>query len=196
MTEDTPPPSSKTELRAAARRVRREAAARLGVAAGTALAGLAASLGLASGATVAGYWPLDGEIDPRPLMAALAGLGHRLALPVVAERGGLLEFRRWSPGEALEPGPHGTRHPPAQAGTVAPAALLVPLLAFDRRGFRLGYGGGYYDRTLAELRRGGSILAVGLAFAAQEVERVPADPWDMPLDLVATEQGVIVMADA
>lgn len=79
---------------------------------------------------------------------------------------------------------------------MAPAALLVPLLAFDRRGFRLGYGGGYYDRTLAELRRGGSILAVGLAFAAQEVERVPADPWDMPLDLVATEQGVIVMADA
>lgn len=196
MTEhpDFPPP--KTELRAAARRTRREAAARQGDAAGAALAGLAASLRLPPGAVVAGYWPLDGEIDPRPLMAALAGLGHPLALPVVAERGAVLEFRRWSPGEALEPGPHRTRHPPVSAGTVAPAALLVPLLAFDRRGFRLGYGGGYYDRTLAGLRRGGTILAAGLAFAAQEVERVPADPWDMPLDLVATEQGVIVMADA
>lgn len=196
MTDETVSPSPKSELRAAARRVRREVAVRLGDAAGAALAGLAGQLGLPPGAVVAGYWPLEGEIDPLPLMAALARLGHPLALPVVAEAGGALEFRRWSPGEVLEAGPHRTRHPPASAGTMTPAALLVPLLAFDRRGFRLGYGGGYYDRTLAGLRRGGDIRAVGLAFAAQEVERVPADPWDMPLDLIATEQGVIVTADA
>jgi len=192
MTESIPP-LSKTELRRIARRTRRDAMARLGTAAGRALAGLAAGLGLPDGAVLAGYWPLEGEIDPVPLMEALAARGHTLALPAVTETGGILEFRRWIPGESLEDGPHGTRHP-ADAPAVTPNALLVPLLAFDRRGFRLGYGGGYYDRTLAGLRRNGEVVAVGLAFAAQEVESVPTDPWDIPLDLIATEQGVIVTA--
>ena len=185
---------SKTDLRRIARQTRRDEAARLGRAAALALAGLADGLGLPEGACVAGYWPLEGEIDPVPLMEVLAARGHVLALPVVTETGGVLQFRRWAPGEDLEPGPHGTRHPAASQGFITPTILLVPLLAFDRRGFRLGYGGGYYDRTLAQLRRGGILLAIGLAFAAQEVESVPTDPWDIALDFIATEQGVIVTA--
>ncbi|CUW41192.1 putative 5-formyltetrahydrofolate cyclo-ligase [Magnetospirillum sp. XM-1] len=193
MTEAIAPSAEKTQMRAAARRKRRDAALAHGPAAALALAGLAGALGLAQGSVVAGYWPLEGEIDPLPLMEALASRGHVLALPAVTETGGILEFRRWAPGDALESGPHGTSHP-ADAPPVTPGALLVPLLAFDRRGFRLGYGGGYYDRTLGGLRRGGALVAVGLAFAAQEVETVPTDSWDIPLDLIATEQGVIVTA--
>lgn len=186
---------SKTDLRRIARQTRRAEAARLGLAAPLALAGLADALGLPEKACVAGYWPLEGEIDPVPLMEALAARGHVMALPVVTETGGILQFRRWVPGEDLEPGPHGTRHPAAAQPVMTPGVLLVPLLAFDRRGFRLGYGGGYYDRTLGNLRRGGAAgIAVGLAFAAQEVENVPTDPWDIALDLIATEQGVIVTA--
>lgn len=189
--------SDKAAQRAAARTIRRDAAHVGGTEAARALAGLAPALALPPAAVVAGYWPLGDEIDPVPLMVALAGLGHPLALPVVAEAGGVLDFRPWTPGEALEPGPHRTRHPSAGAGSVTPAVLLVPLLAFDRRGFRLGYGGGYYDRTLAGLRGGGEgILAVGLAFAAQEMERIAADPWDQLLDRIATEQGVIVTGKA
>lgn len=192
MTESIHSPG-KSDLRRIARQTRRDAMARLGPAAGLALAGQATGLGLPAGAVVAGYWPLEGEIDPVPLMESLAARGHVLVLPAVTETGGILEFRRWTPGEALEDGPHGTRHP-ATAPALAPNALLVPLLAFDRRGFRLGYGGGYYDRTLAGLRRDGEVFAVGLAFAAQEVERVPTDPWDIALDRIATEQGVIETA--
>lgn len=192
MTEPIPP-LSKTDLRRQARQRRREAALSCGPAAALALAGLAGGLGLPERAVVAGYWPLEGEIDPLPLMTALAARGHVLALPAVTETGGILEFRRWAPGDALESGPRGTSHP-ADAPPVIPDAVLVPLLAFDRRGFRLGYGGGYYDRTLGGLRRGGALVAVGLAFAAQEVETVPTDPWDIPLDLIATELGVIVTA--
>lgn len=193
MTDATLPSADKTSMRAAARRTRRAAALSHGPAAALALAGLAEALGLPQGGVVAGYWPLEGEIDPLPLMEALASQGYALALPAVTETGGILEFRRWSPGDGLEAGPHGTSHP-ADGPPVTPAALLVPLLAFDRRGFRLGYGGGYYDRTLGDLRRGGALLAIGLAFAAQEVGCVPTDPWDIPLDMIATEQGVIVTA--
>jgi 5-formyltetrahydrofolate cyclo-ligase len=193
MTESIAPSSDKTKMRDAARLKRREEALVRGPAAARALAGLVEALNLPKASVVAGYWPLESEMDCRPLMEALAARGHPLALPVVLKAGGALEFRPWVPGEALEPGPHGTHHPPPRPPLV-PQAVLVPLLAFDRRGFRLGYGGGYYDRTLGALRRGGGMVTVGLAFAAQEVERVPADEWDIPLDLIATEQGVIVTA--
>lgn len=188
--------SAKARLRTLARRTRREAWSRLGPDAAAVLASLAGGLSLPAGAVVAGYWPLDGEMDCVPLMDALAAKGHPLALPVVVETGGALEFRPWALGQTLEDGPHNTRHP-AAAPPVIPGVVLVPLLAFDRRGFRLGYGGGYYDRTLAGLRQGGAgPLTVGLAFAAQEIERVPTDPWDVELDKIATELGVIVTAKA
>ncbi len=144
------------------------------------------------GAIVAGYWPLPGEIDPRPLMLALAGRGHALALPVTGARGTPLSFRLFRFGDALLPGPFRTSEPAPCAPDVAPDWLLVPLVAFDRAGNRLGHGAGYYDATLAVLRARQSVFALGIAFAAQEVERVPADERDQRLDAIATETGVIV----
>jgi len=139
-----------------------------------------------AGSAVAGFWPLAGEIDIRPLLLALIERGHPVLLPVTPPRGQPLVFRRWLPGAPLLPGRFGTRHP--EGPEMRPEVLLVPLLAFDREGRRLGYGAGYYDRTLAGLP---DALAIGCAFAAQEVDEVPAGPDDTRLALVATERGII-----
>lgn len=189
-------PHPKTDLRRQAALARAEAAARLGASASSALAEQTASLGIAAGTVVAGYWPLGDEIDPRPLMAALAAAGCSLALPVVVGKGEALIFRVWAPGDRLEAGVHGTRHPSAQAPALRPGVILAPLLAFDRKGFRLGYGGGYYDRTLAELRRTGEVIAIGLGFAVQEQAAVPSEPWDQTLDMILTECGLIAVERA
>jgi 5-formyltetrahydrofolate cyclo-ligase len=127
------------------------------------------------------------EIDIRPLLLALAGRGHPIVLPVTPKRGLPLVFRQWRPGEPLSRGPMGTRQPES-GETLRPDWLLVPLLAFDRAGRRLGYGGGYYDRTLATLP---GAIALGCGYAAQELPEVPAGPEDWRLDAVATEAGVI-----
>jgi 5-formyltetrahydrofolate cyclo-ligase len=140
------------------------------------------------GAIIAGYWPMGDEMDPRPLMLALASRGHAMALPVTPPRGQPLAFRAWAPGAALRPGPMGTSEPVA-GEELRPDVLLVPLLAFDRAGRRLGYGGGYYDRTLAALP---GAKAIGIAYAGQEMPEVPAGPQDMRLPLIATEDSVIV----
>lgn len=157
--------------------------------AGTALADVVlAEAAPPPGAVVAGFWPMGAEIDIRPLLRRLERAGHALALPVTPPRGAPLTFRRWHWGGALMPGRFGTSQPPASAETVLPDFLLVPLLAFDRQGGRLGYGGGYYDRTLAALPRA---RAIGVAFAAQEVPAVPCGPHDRPLPGIATERGFI-----
>ena len=143
------------------------------------------------GAVIAGYWPMGDEMDPRPLMLALASRGHAMALPVTPPRGQPLAFRAWAPGAALRPGPMGTSEP-AAGEELRPDVLLVPLLAFDRAGRRLGYGGGYYDRTLAALP---GAKAIGIAYAGQEMPEVPAGPQDMRLPLIATEAGVIICGD-
>jgi 5-formyltetrahydrofolate cyclo-ligase len=142
------------------------------------------------GALVAGFWPMGQEIDLRPLLHALHARGQALALPVTPRRGQPLRFRRWQPGDPLAHGPMGTRQP-AAGPEVTPDWLLVPLLAFDRAGRRLGYGGGYYDRTLAGLPHA---HAIGIAYAAQEMHDppgVPAGPNDARLPRVATEKGVV-----
>lgn len=150
---------------------------------------------LPAGAVVAGYWPMRGEIDVLPLLGALSQRGQVTALPAVIGRKDPLVFRRWAPGEPLEEGLYGTRHPAVSAAVVRPVCLLVPLLAFDRKGIRLGYGGGFYDRTLAALRAVGPVVAVGVAYAGQEVESLPAEPHDERLDWVVTEKEIIRIND-
>jgi 5-formyltetrahydrofolate cyclo-ligase len=143
------------------------------------------------GVLVSGFSPIGSEINPLPLMRRLAGRGARLALPVVIGRGKPLVFRAWALGEPLGKGVWGIREPRAEAAEVMPDILLVPLAAFDRTGHRIGYGAGYYDLTLSALRAHKPILAVGLAYAVQEIAAVPATARDARLDLVLTEREVI-----
>jgi 5-formyltetrahydrofolate cyclo-ligase len=143
------------------------------------------------GAIVAGFMPMKSEINPLPLLRKLAAAGARLALPVVAGQGKPLIMRAWAFGEPLAAGVWGIREPEPSAPAVAPDLLIVPLLAFDRAGHRIGYGAGYYDLTLAALRARQTVVAIGVAFAAQEIEAVPATPHDAPLDIVLTEREVI-----
>jgi 5-formyltetrahydrofolate cyclo-ligase len=144
---------------------------------------------------VSGYWPMRDEIDPRPCLTALWTAGCRIALPTVPDDGQALIFREWEPDEELVPGPFGTSEPAAEAEVVYPSLLLVPLLAFDRRGRRLGYGGGYYDRTLAALREWQTVQAIGVAYAGQEIDAVPAGPHDALLNGVVTEAGFIEIVE-
>ena len=142
---------------------------------------------IAPGAIVSGYSPIRSEIDPVPLMRALAGQGARLALPAVMARGKSLAFRAWSAGDRLMLGPLGILEPSPAAAELIPDIMLVPLAAFDRAGHRIGYGAGHYDYTLAHVRKVKPIAAIGVAFAVQEIEAVPALPHDVALDYVLTE---------
>jgi 5-formyltetrahydrofolate cyclo-ligase len=148
-------------------------------------------LAIASGVIVSGFMPLKSEISPLPLMRKLAEEGARLALPAIADRGKALIMRAWEFGAPLDRGQWGIREPTPAAAEVEPDILLVPLLAFDRAGHRIGYGAGYYDLTITQLRARRAVVAVGLAFAIQEVAAVPATPRDARLDLVLTEREVI-----
>lgn len=140
-----------------------------------------------AGQVLSGYWPMRDEADPRPAMAAHRG---PVCLPVVPGKAVPLTFRQWR-GETLVPGPFGTSHPDDSQPELTPSVLIVPLAGFDRRGNRLGYGGGYYDRTLQLLRRTRGATAVGLAFAVQELPAIPAESFDQPLDLVVTDREFI-----
>ena len=145
----------------------------------------------ASSAIVAGYWPMGDELDLRPLLQALHARGFALALPVMVGPARPLIFRRWQPEDALCAAEFGTQEPTADKAVCRPDVLLVPLLAFDSQGGRLGYGGGFYDRTLAQFRaEGEGVCALGVALSAQEVPAVVWGPHDQPLDGIITEQGV------
>ena len=142
-----------------------------------------------AGARVAGFWPMGGEIDIRPLLEALHRRGHDVLLPETPQRGSPLIFRHWQPGMAMLAERFGTMRPTGDVMT--PDWLLVPLLAFDRAGRRLGYGGGYYDRTLAGLP---GAVAIGCGWAAQEMLEVPAGPLDVRLHVIASEREVLRIA--
>jgi 5-formyltetrahydrofolate cyclo-ligase len=150
------------------------------------------SVPLGEGTIVAGYSPIRSECDPIPLMRSLAAKGAQLALPVIGGKEKLLTFSEWRQGGHLMAGPFGILQPRPEAMPLEPDIILVPLAAFDRRLRRIGYGMGYYDRTLADLRRQRRpVVAVGIAFAAQEVEAIPSAEHDQHLDLVLTERETI-----
>lgn len=174
----------------------REARARChndaGPAAGIAISAHLLSLlpGLRPGAlTIAGYHPKGDEADVMPSLAALANAGHATALPVVTGRAWPLVFRLWRPGHPLVPGAFRVMEPMGEAPLVQPDIVLVPLLAFDAAGYRLGYGGGFYDRTLEVLRAEAPTIAVGIGYAGQGVDKLPVDAYDQKLDWIVTEQG-------
>ncbi|MBM3511991.1 MAG: 5-formyltetrahydrofolate cyclo-ligase, partial [Alphaproteobacteria bacterium] len=151
-----------------------------------------AAIPVPAGTAVSAYWPLAEELDVRALMAALDAAGAVVALPVVAGRDQALAFRRWRPGLALVGAVFGTYEPPPGAPAVVPSIVIVPMLAFDRAGHRLGYGAGFYDRTLRALRAqptAAPVVAVGVGFAAQEVAQVPHGPGDERLDWIVTERA-------
>lgn len=183
---------AKVAMRAAARANRATMPAPLRAAAALRLAALdpAPILGPPPIA-VAAFRSMGEELDTGPLLARLDTVGYRLALPVMQGKGRPLLFRRWMPGDAMTTAIWGIEEPTAEKPAVDPDVLLVPLLAFDRCGFRLGYGGGFYDRTLREIRASRTVRAIGLAFAAQEVDAVPHLDYDERLDAVLTPDGLI-----
>jgi 5-formyltetrahydrofolate cyclo-ligase len=174
----------KATLRAAALARRDALSEAQRAAAAQAVAGRGLPVELAPGAVVAGYSPIRSELDPMPLMQKLAAAGARLALPAITVRGQSLKFRAFHLRDRLMPGPLGILEPSPAAAEIVPDIVLVPLAAFDSNGHRIGYGAGHYDRTLAHLRKS---IAIGLAFAAQEVAAVPALRHDVALDYVLTE---------
>jgi 5-formyltetrahydrofolate cyclo-ligase len=138
------------------------------------------------GGPVSAYWPMRSEADPRPILEELNRRALLLCLPAIV--GGRMIFRQWAPYEPIVPGGFGTLVPPPQQAEVRPRILLVPLAAFDRRGYRIGYGKGYYDRALSTL---GDTVSVGIAYAAQEIEAVPDEAHDRRLDWIVTERETI-----
>lgn len=138
-----------------------------------------------SESVIAGTWPLTGEIDLRPALTLLRNKGRQIVLPETTPRGQALKFREWTEVTPMASGRYGTSYP--EGAYLEPTLILVPLLAFDRRLYRLGYGGGYYDRTLASL----TVHAVGFAASWQEVETMPRDEFDMPMDVIVTERGIL-----
>jgi len=197
---ETNVPTTAPSIGSAKAELRREAAARrdalpadMRKAAAEAIASRAFPFAIAPGTIVSGFMPLKSEINPLPLMKKLAEAGASLALPKIAGRGKPLISRAWQWGAPLDAGQWGIREPKPEAAEVQPDILLVPLLAFDRTGHRIGYGAGYYDMTIARLRSLKAVTTVGIAFAAQEISAVPATERDARLDFVLTENEVIAI---
>ena len=180
--------TDKNSLRREAR-ARREKIAAVLPGHAKALADFAHKLPISSDTIVGGYAALPGEADPALLLCALHARGVRQALPRVAARDQALAFHRWSPGDVLISGAYSVSQPAETAELLAPTLLLVPLLAYDSKGFRLGYGGGYYDRTLEIFKPTGA-LAIGVAYANQEIPAVPHEAHDVPLNMILTESGL------
>lgn len=143
------------------------------------------------GAVVAGYWPIRNELDDLPILRELLRRGHSCALPQVAGESSPLVFRAWDEAAPMKAGRYGIMEP-ADSPVVIPDIILVPLLAFDKRGYRLGYGAGFYDRTLAHIRKTAAVFSVGLAYEAQRYGEIPADETDIMLDMIISDQDVYI----
>lgn len=181
---------AKKDLRAGAAQTRKAAFAKHGPEAGRLLAAHGLDfLQVPPGVIVSGFAAIRDEINPADLMIWLHEEGFRMALPVMVGKGQPLVMRTWAPGDILEPAAWGIAEPSLDKSEVEPRVLLVPLLAFDMKGYRLGYGGGFYDRTLAKLRAKKPVVAVGVAYDEQQVDAVPAESYDQRLDWVLTPSG-------
>lgn len=178
----------KAALRAEA--LRRRAAASASTDPAPAVATLLAELRAAAPRVVAAYMAMRDEIDPTPAMRALHAEGVQVCVPVVMGKGVALKFREWTPESRMVDGPFGARIP-EDGAWLRPDALIVPLVAFDAQLNRLGYGGGFYDRTLAGLRAEGPVRAIGFAWSAQRTEAIPVEATDEPLDAIVTEKGAL-----
>jgi 5-formyltetrahydrofolate cyclo-ligase len=139
---------------------------------------------------LSGFWPIRSEIDPRPAMLRFSALNVPLALPVVT--GSELVFRHWQPGEILKSGPFGLSEPFDTAEALDPSAMIVPLSAFDRRGHRIGYGAGFYDKAISRLASLTRPFTIGVGFSVQEINNVPDEAHDIPLDLIITENEIVI----
>lgn len=198
MTDPTTPPSVdglKKDLRRRSKAARRAAFECRGATASEEIA--RHGIGFAerpAPAVVSGFLAIGEEIDPMPLMQRLLGEGYRLCLPVMEGKGKPLVFRAWAPGEPLAETMWGIREPLPEAETLDPDVVLGPLLAFDALGYRLGYGGGFYDRTLARLRALKPIVSIGIAFDEQRVDAVPHVDYDERLDWILTPSGPLKCA--
>jgi len=181
------PDASKAQLRAAALAKREALSDKQRAKSAQALAKRGLPVEVTRNLIISGYSPIRNEIDPMPLMIKLAAQGARLALPVINARGKSLTFRAWSPTDRLMMGPLGIPEPSPAAAELVPDVMLVPLAAFDRLGHRIGYGAGHYDYTFAHLRKSKAVTGIGVAFAVQEIEAVPALSHDVALDYVLTE---------
>jgi 5-formyltetrahydrofolate cyclo-ligase len=191
MSDLTETQSSKAALRAEALALRDALPATERQAAAEAIAARGLPVEITPVTIVSGFMPMKTEINPIPLMRKFADAGAQLALPAIAGRGLPLIMRTWKFGDPLKSGQWGIREPLPEAAAVAPDILIVPLACFDRAGHRIGYGAGYYDMTINALRAKKKVIAIGIAFTAQEIPRVPATKRDERLDLVLTEREVV-----
>lgn len=185
------PASMKLKLRQDALRRRGAAHGRHKADAGAIVRGLGLELiGALPGGVVSGYFPIRDELDTVPLLTGLIDYGLQVALPAIVAKAAPLTFRAWRLGDALETKPFGLQEPLPSAPTLLPDILLVPLAAFDSAGYRIGYGGGYYDRTLELYRESRTVTAIGIAYDEQEVPAFPHEPHDQRLDFLITPTGV------
>lgn len=150
---------------------------------------------LNEGLVLAGFWPMAQELDLVPLLSKLDQQGMTCALPVVEAPACPLVFRKWRRGDELDKGPYGTSHPFDTQGVVEPEMLIIPLLGFDLEGARLGYGGGYYDRTIEAIKSHSKVCCIGVGFDEQQVECIPTGPYDQKMDWIVTPTRVIQCAD-
>lgn len=183
--------SVKADMRAKAKLARKHAAQSHGMRAAEALRaqGLAFA-GVSPTAIVSGYFAIGDEANITPLMQRLYEEGHRIALPVIIAKARPLEFRAYAPGDPLQNGQWGIQEPAQSAEVVVPDVILAPLLAYDNEGYRLGYGGGFYDRSLEALKAQKPVLSIGVAYDEQKVDAVPRDAYDQRLDWILTPSGV------